>query len=390
MSAAVSAIDGAISIAATQQGQCATAVLVVLVTWAVLTGRVYVVTRPQPPASAPRPPPAREAMEEPDSPRDSMKPLSRRRTASSSALDPDSVSGAPPANGYSPDDVASAAGPAVRDARSRRLLLRDGAYWCGSPDASDFKVRGGSYLMDKVKVHVGEPVFKLLDCDLFDVDKPEDHMARHLGSRIAALWAESGLLIEGARPFTWVIQLQVPGPPYKSFCMYFGCPDRREVFEADTPFSRIARRFFAPAHSPGGGASDDFQSNEALYAWRNNTFKLIPRCVNAPFVVKRAVGEVPTLLGNKIQQLYFGPAHGDYFEVDCNIASSKIAQYTIGLAIDRASVVIADLAFVLQGAQPAELPEALGGAVRIQHIVMKDAHKLDLSRSTASPDPRAP
>ena len=90
---------------------------------------------------------------------------------------------------------------------------------------------------------------------------------------------------------------------------------------------------------------------------------------------------MPTLLGNKIQLLYYGPAHGDYFETDCNIASSKIAQYTIGLAIDRASVVIADMAFVLQGAAPAELPETLCGAVRIEHIVMKDSHKLDLSSS---------
>ena len=51
---------------------------------------------------------------------------------------------------------------------------------------------------------------------------------------------------------------------------------------------------------------------------------------------------------------------------------------------------MADLAFVLQGAQPAELPEVLGGAVRIQHIVMRDAHKLDLSRSSAPKDPLAP
>ena len=37
-----------------------------------------------------------------------------------------------------------------------------------------------------------------------------------------------------------------------------------------------------------------FSSNDQLHEWRNNTFKLIPRCVNAPFVVKKAVGEVPT------------------------------------------------------------------------------------------------
>ena len=51
----------------------------------------------------------------------------------------------------------------------------------------------------------------------------------------------------------------------------------------------------------------------------------------------------------------------------------------------RASVVVADMAFLLQGAAPAELPEELFGCVRIEHIVMKDAHKLDLSGAAAPP-----
>ena len=69
-------------------------------------------------------------------------------------------------------------------------VLRDGAYW-SEPDPSGFKIRGPSYLMDKVKVPCGEALFKLLDCDLFDVDAPQPHMARHLGARMSALWAES-------------------------------------------------------------------------------------------------------------------------------------------------------------------------------------------------------
>mmetsp|Transcript_6986 Transcript_6986/g.22056 ORF Transcript_6986/g.22056 Transcript_6986/m.22056 type:complete len:409 (+) Transcript_6986:408-1634(+) len=390
-------LRGAAALASTAEGQSATAVLVVLVFWAVVTGRVYVVSRPAPPKprlgmAALSTRSASEDGRPPLSPR----PLSRRRTTSrkGSGLDDVDAGDAPPdereiADGpLKPEDLAAAAGPAVRDPATHRLLLRDGAYWCGSPDAGAFKVRGENYLMDRVKVPVGDSVFKLLDCDLFDVDQPENHMARHLESRMAALWAESGLLVPSKRPFTWVIQLQVPGPPYKSFCMYYGCPDRDVIFKAETPFARVARRFFQPVTSPtgcgvnsDGGGEFGATSNDLLHGWRNNTFKLIPRCVNAPFLVKRAVGEVPTLLGNKIQLLYYGPAHGDYFETDCNIASSKIAQYTIGLAIDRASVVIADMAFVLQGAAPAELPETLCGAVRIEHIVMKDSHKLDLSSS---------
>ena len=39
------ALDGAIGLCATAEGRCATAVLVVLLTWAVLAGRVYVLAR---------------------------------------------------------------------------------------------------------------------------------------------------------------------------------------------------------------------------------------------------------------------------------------------------------------------------------------------------------
>ena len=39
------ALDGAIGLCATAEGRCATAVLVVLLTWAVLAGRVYVSRR---------------------------------------------------------------------------------------------------------------------------------------------------------------------------------------------------------------------------------------------------------------------------------------------------------------------------------------------------------
>ena len=358
-----------------------------LLTWAVLTGRVYVVAWPSPKAASradasPAPEPyGRESEELPEGP---QRTLSRRR----STLDePEEETGgdAPSERGsILPTDLSGAAGQAFRDPKSKRLLLRDGAYW-SEPDPYGFKVRGPSYLMDKVKVPCGPALFHLLDCDLFDIDEPQPHMARHLKDRMASLWAESGLLVEGKRPYTMIVQLQVPGPPYKSFCMYLGLPDRAAIFEADTPFGHVAKRFFEPITSPGGEGGGQFATNDKLHKWRNNTFKLIPRCVNAPFVVKRAVGEVPTLLGNKIQQFYFAPPDGDYFEVDCNIASSRIAQYTIGLAIDRASVVIADLAFLLQGGAPAELPEALIGAVRIEHIFMRDATKLDLSKSTSPP-----
>lgn len=316
---------GALRIALTPKGQCATAVIVVLLFWAVLSERVYVVKWKviEPP--------------EPSIPKPSPKIGSARSV---------------PQRPLKPEEIQRAAGLPTRI--DGRLVNRPGAYW-SEPEPS-FKVRGPSYLMDKIKVISQKPIFHLLDCDLFELPAPTTHLARHLQARIAGFGAN----------YTFIVQLQVPGPPHRAFVMYFGTD--RAVFDEETPFARIARRFFAP---------------EADTKWRNNTLKLIPRCVNAPFVVKRAVGEVPTLLGNKLQQFYFSAEN--YFEVDVNISSSRIAQYTVGLALNSANVVVCDLAFVLQGASPAELPEVVAACMRIEHIVMKDATILDIPIDPPSP-----
>lgn len=364
----VSMTDGAMRIASSPRGQMATAVVVVLLAWAVLSKRIYViswsklndvgptinnvegsfVTRlsyvtPEPPATQP---PPREAVDD---------KVTRISSCRRTRLD-DGIKR--PLNAV---EVHHAAGMPPRDDMNR-VTSRPGAYW-SEPDSSGFRVRGPTYLMDKVKIGSPAPVFELLDCDLFDLPQPTSHLMRFLQPRIDALWRDRPG-VSPKRRYTFVVQLQVPGPPHKSFVIYFGCVDASLIFDSDTPFARIARRFFVAKDSTPGQSSD-------LHKWRNNTFKLIPRCVNAPFVVKRAVGEVPTLLGNKLQQSYFG--RHDYFEVDVNISSSRIAQYTVGLALNYSSVVICDLAFVLQGATAAELPEVIAGCMRIEHINMKDA-----------------
>ena len=360
-------LGGMLEIATTPEGQMATAVLTVLLAWAVLTKRIYVIEVGTPflwqevldlvgiaEIDHPEPKVQVEEIAEEEPPTKEETRQARRRW---------------PVKPLKTTEIHEFSGYSPRDPTTRRLVGRQGAYW-SEPDATGLKIRGPTYLMDKVKIPVGKPLFFLLDCDLFDLPKQTDHVGRYLKHRISSLWSDYGK----PKGYTVIIQLQVPGPPWKSFVMYFGLTNPSTVFDNDTPFSRIAKKFFAPQNTTSTSGDQN------LHKWRNNTFKLIPRCVNAPFVVKRAVGEVPTLLGNKLQQAYYGTS--DYFEVDVNISSSRIAQYTVGLALNYAAVVVCDLAFVLQGASPAELPEQLVGCMRIEHIVMKDAQPLDLTNSS--------
>ena len=88
----------------------------------------------------------------------------------------------------------------------------------------------------------------------------------------------------------------VPGPPYLSFVAYW--EGNKKLIEEDTPFGRVARPFF-------NGSDDDF---------RKNRFKLIPKVVEGNMIIKMAVKDTPTLLGNKLTQYYY---KGDnYFELD--------------------------------------------------------------------------
>ena len=60
------------------------------------------------------------------------------------------------------------------------------------------------------------------------------------------------------------------------------------LVEEDTPFGRIARPFF-------NGNDDEF---------RNGRFKLIPKVVDGNLMIKMAVKDTPTLIGNKLKQYY--------------------------------------------------------------------------------------
>eukprot|EP00633_Aureoumbra_lagunensis_P006441 CAMPEP_0197317616 /NCGR_PEP_ID=MMETSP0891-20130614/47746_1 /TAXON_ID=44058 ORGANISM="Aureoumbra lagunensis, Strain CCMP1510" /NCGR_SAMPLE_ID=MMETSP0891 /ASSEMBLY_ACC=CAM_ASM_000534 /LENGTH=201 /DNA_ID=CAMNT_0042807683 /DNA_START=177 /DNA_END=779 /DNA_ORIENTATION=+ len=112
-----------------------------------------------------------------------------------------------------PEMIHSLSGFSPRNAKTKRLESRPGCYW-SEPDEKGFRIRGPTYLMDKVKIPVSKPIFHLLDCDLFDLPQPTNHLAPYLNERIHALWKDSALSIQGKQPYTVIIQLQVPGPPW--------------------------------------------------------------------------------------------------------------------------------------------------------------------------------
>ena len=203
------------------------------------------------------------------------------------------------------------------------------------PDGRTFKIRAVKYLDNRVKVPSEQTAFKLCCVDLFSTSEKTVNICSRPDNRVA--------LSKKRGDDTWYFVMNIMVPQRKrqtfSYVVYWE-GDRDKVLE-DSPFGRVARPFF--------NGDDD--------SYRNSRFKLIPRVVEGPYVVRMAVGEKPALLGNKLTQHYI---RGDnYFEIDIDVGSSVIANHTVGMCLGSSTSIRVDLGITLQGEAEEELPEIM-------------------------------
>ena len=235
------------------------------------------------------------------------------------------------------------------------------------PAAENFQVRGANYMNDRQKFPSEESAFQLLCVDLINSEKAlYDGICAHPGERFQlALQREEATGIRELPEFVFCINLCVPGPPFYHKVSYFGVNNMDEIRNETTAFGRLMNRFIF-------GDSDEF---------RNETFKLIPRIVEGNFVVRKAVGSKPSILGKKIKQYYI--RNERYFEVIVDIASDTVAQRIVKLALGYTKTMVVDMMFLLEGNDEETLPERILGGVRMKNIDFKDK---DGKRSVAVPE----
>lgn len=186
------------------------------------------------------------------------------------------------------------------------------------PAADTFKVRGPRYLRDQKKFPSDGSVFQLLTVDCLQTKKPVRSGICSLPNERIQLAlkreAETGFG-EHLPAFVLCINLIMPGDPLYHLVFYFGCNDIETLKTNKTPFGRVARRFFF-------GSSDEF---------RDQTFKIIPRIVDGNFVVKKAVGSKPALLGTKVAQSYICTER--FCEIVVDISSDAVAEKIVKLTL---------------------------------------------------------
>jgi len=231
------------------------------------------------------------------------------------------------------------------------------------PLGSSFQVRGAQYLQDRVKVPSAPSGFRLLTADLIQCRESRPllgGLCSHPKERIQrALAREKATGRKELPEFIFAVNLAVPGSTNYHMVSYFACDNLEEIRLATTPFGRAAQPFFF-------GPSDEY---------RNKTFKLIPRIVEGNFVVRKAVGTKPALLGSKIQTHWIQTDR--FMEVVVDIGSEKVAKRIVNLALGHIKTLTVDMAFLIEGMHSTTLPEQILGAIRLKGI---DFKKLDGKR----------
>jgi len=204
--------------------------------------------------------------------------------------------------------------------------------WIETPLEEQFRIRGKTYLTDRIKIPSGKHMFHIVAADLNKTREPVPHCAARSDSPLRK--------IQAAYPDRQVLVLQfiMPGPPFYILAVYG--VSKPGVCEEDTPFSRLWNDFV-----------------EGTDEYRNTVFKMIPRVTKGAYIVKRTVGETPALLGQKIKLNYYtGP---NYIEVDVDLNTSAVAGSILSIFKGYATTLTADLCLLLEGHSEEELPEEI-------------------------------
>ena len=243
--------------------------------------------------------------------------------------------------------------------------------------AHNFMVRGMNYLNDNKKVCSESSLFQLLTVDLACSNAPNFHgLCSHPNERIQqALQKEKVTGVKQLPSFVFAVNLCVPAAasttptgttPVRSpnktkstncyhLVVYFGIEDLSIITtnHQSTAIGRLCHQFFF-------GDCDKF---------RDATFKLIPRITEGNFVVRKAVGSKPSILGKKLRQYYIRTDR--FMELIVDIGSDSVATRIVKLALGYAKSLTVDMMFVLEGATDDTLPERILGGVRVKEIDFK-------------------
>ena len=214
-------------------------------------------------------------------------------------------------------------------------------------EPSRFSVRSHTYLTTGEKAP-SERASELLAVELFTSERAFAEAAMRPDAPSHTLHARTNEVLDSI----FAVSLVLPAPTgVCQLVLYFGMHAKA----ARGPPHELLQNFV--------GASD---------AFRNARFKLLPAVAMGPWLVQKAVGTRPAILGKALKQRFYtgitAEGHLPIFEVcaDCN--SSPTTGRIISLVKSYARSLVVDLAFMLEAQRAAEMPERLIGCARLCRI----------------------
>lgn len=220
-------------------------------------------------------------------------------------------------------------------------------------DATGLDVRGATYLEDGLKQPSMPSLGKLLVVDLFEADVDVPCLSRSVQVGIVQRLRRAGeqrqLFVVNFR----VVPLHLVGV---WALPRLTAPDGLSV----DPSTALLKRFI-----------EDMTPGE-----RTKHLKVIPHCVEGPWVARRTVGTKPAILGKNIPIDYF--AVENCFEVSVNIGASRTAQRVASIMSSSAKSLHLDMAFVIEGKDEAELPERILGGFGMVFPDLGSARVVDI------------
>ncbi|KAF4672306.1 hypothetical protein FOL47_000691 [Perkinsus chesapeaki] len=216
-------------------------------------------------------------------------------------------------------------------------------------DCTTMNVRGDLYQYDQQKFPSGPALMTLESFDAFQTSRAVPCAVNDSRCEAHRIWKEN------PKKFVFVINWQMT--PVQ-FVLTFTVDLRGDIFTADEPYARLFHRFIA------------MDTEE-----RNKRLKVIPRVVEGPWIVKRAIGETPAIIGTKIDTQYFDGYR--YMEVSIDVYSSQLARHIVSLVTDAAKKLVIDIGFVIEGESDDELPERMIGGFRVRYPDLDSLRRLE-------------
>ena len=162
-------------------------------------------------------------------------------------------------------------------------------------DATTFNVRGPNFLADRIKYPSGQSACELLDVDTFCCDREE--LVETLGEEEKVDGAKQPLFFS-KHPQSYVRRARDNGDERFFFVVHF-----------DTGTEHVVATF-VPKNKPNEEEPQyrcwqRFANGDSEF--RKTRFKIIPSCVDGPWIVRKTIGSVPkpAIICNKIDCYWY-------------------------------------------------------------------------------------